>query len=510
MEKFRRQLRDESERWWHEGLIDADVYEQLAKRYEFSSIEAANSNRFITILMGLGGILLGLGAITLVAANWQEWSRTLRMVVIFSAFVGINAAGFYLWRRPAHKALQKPGLQRLGHGLLLTGALIMGANLGLMSQMFHQDGSVAGLYLVWGLGVLAMAYGLRLTSLGVLSWILILLSHREAFFGTLFWRANAADISWITALQAYLPVLITPLYLPLAHWCRSRALYGLWGVGILTMLLSASGALIHWNALSLTWTFVLIPVLLWVYHARFWRWPANQITAMGAKTSAVPSADRSLLHQKLGADGPVGVKPDPFQSISRGLAIWFLSLGAYTYSFRDFWVQYWSASELESRLSGSITNSFLLGLLGLSAIALYGCWQLFLHIRHRPEAKGLWMKTPVFGIVSTLLGLSVWCHYQNIGSGLMGPIVMNMVLFFIGFAMLHDGMLLGIRHRFWGGMGIVVIGLMTRMFEYDTGLMLKALVLALCGVAIIAAGLWFEKQTKSSIKTNAATRKNAS
>ena len=120
------------------------------------------------------------------------------------------------------------------------------------------------------------------------------------------------------------------------------------------------------------------------------------------------------------------------------------------------------------------------------------------------------MQTPVFGMVTTLMGLSVWGHYQDIGSGFIGPIVMNMVLFFIGFAMLHDGMLLGIRHRFWGGMGIVVIGLMTRMFEYDTGLMLKALVLALCGVAIIAAGLWFEKQTKSSIKSLSATRKNAS
>ena len=100
-ENFRRQLRAESERWWREGLIDAQLYEQLATRYQFEHIEAATGNRFISILIGLGGILLGLGAITLVAANWQDWSRTLRMVVIFGAFIGVNTTGFYLWRRPA-------------------------------------------------------------------------------------------------------------------------------------------------------------------------------------------------------------------------------------------------------------------------------------------------------------------------------------------------------------------------------------------------------------------------
>ncbi|MEO0706936.1 MAG: DUF2157 domain-containing protein [Cyanobacteria bacterium J06649_5] len=491
-EKFRRQLRDESERWWREGLIDAELYETLAERYTFVEIESANSNRFITILMGLGGILLGLGAITLVAANWQVWSRALRMGVIFSAFLMVNTVGFYCWRQAA----RKPSLQRLGQGLLLTGALIMGANLGLMSQMFHQDGPISGLYLVWGLGVLAMAYGLRMTSMGVLSWILILMSHREAFFGSVFWGGNTPDTTWMGALQAYLPVLITPLYLPLAHWCRSRVLYGFWGVGVVTMLLSASGALIHWSAPVLTWVLWVILALLWVYHAQFWRWPANQLAALSAGSSSA----RSQLSQSLGADGPSNVKNDRFEPIGRGLAVWFLSIAVYTYSFRDFWVSYLSPSELEGRLSGSIATSFLLGLLGLSAIALYGCWQTFLRLQHRLEPKSLWMKTPAFAVITVVLGVSAFFHYQGTGSSLYGPLVMNSVLFFIGFAMLHDGMLLGIRHRFWGGMGIVVVGLMTRMFEYNTGLMLKALVLAACGVAIIAAGLWFEKQAKSSIK----------
>ena len=476
-ENFRRQLRSESEGWWREGLIDAKVYEHLAERYDFSSIEKHSSNRFITILIGLGGILLGLGAITLIAANWQSWSRNLQMGVMFSAFVAVNSAGFYCWRRP----IDRPGMQKLGLGLLLAGALIMGANLGLLSQMFHQSGSPSVLYLVWGLGVLVMAYGLKLTPLGVLAWLLILASHREAFFGG-WWGGGMANAGLIGLIQIWLPLLITPLFLPLAHWCRSRVLYGLWGAGMMTMLLTAGGALVKWNAVSLTCVFLLPPALLWVYHARFWQWPVNQVAAL--------KADRPV-QQRFGADA---VPSDIFQPIGQSLAIWFLSISAYGYSLR--WA--WQNSGAFFTEEASMAKSFSLSLVVLWAIALYGVWQCILRQRQQPEPKSLWMKTPVFGILLALTGLCVWNQYRVAPSSMWGLVVMNIVLFFIGFAMLHDGMLLGIRHRFWGGMGIVVIGLMTRMFEYDTDLLLKAVVLAGCGIAIIAAGLWFEKQTKAS------------
>ena len=49
-------------------------------------------------------------------------------------------------------------------------------------------------------------------------------------------------------------------------------------------------------------------------------------------------------------------------------------------------------------------------------------------------------------------------------------------------------------------MFILVIGLVSRMFEYNTGLTLKALVLSLCGLGIIAAGLWFEYRVKLPVQ----------
>lgn len=465
-EKFRRELRDESARWQQEGLIDAGVFEQLARRYQFDQIESGTNSRFTAVLLGLGGILLGLGAITLVAANWQAWSRLLRMAVIFGAFLSVNAAGFYLWRRTNRQV----GTAWLGNGLLLAGALIMGANIGLMSQMFHQDGSVYGLYLVWGLGVLVMAYSLRLTNLGVLSWILIVLSYGGTGWGRL-WGIQRIGEPWIEMLMLYLPLLITPLYLPLAHWCRSRVLYGLWGAGLITMLIPGHEGVAAQNSVSLALVFVLPPALLWVYHSQIW-------------TSAASRIDER--------------QGDRFEPIGRSLAICFVSIAAYLYSFQDAW----TGSVFRIDPSVSISIPYLLGWLGLWVIAIYGGQQWFRRSRRsRPEPRELWMKTPVFAVVLTLVGTFIFLHVRGAlwasESWLIyGAAAGNMVLFFIGFAMLHDGTLLGIRRRFWGGMGIVVLGIVTRMFEYNTGLMLKALVLAACGIGIIAAGLWFEKKAR--------------
>lgn len=186
---------------------------------------------------------------------------------------------------------------------------------------------------------------------------------------------------------------------------------------------------------------------------------------------------------------------DLFQPIGRSLAIWILSFVLYGYSFH--WV--WTENGRWQNGSGSMTRSFTLGLIGLGAIALYATWQWLKQGELQLVPPSLWMKTPAFLVVLVLTGFGVFLQFQStVEYG--GVYLINVLLAFVGFAMLHDGVLVGVRHQFWGGMGIVVISLMSRIFEYDTGLTLKALVLAICGVAVIFAGLWFEQQTRSSTR----------
>ncbi|HEY9737985.1 MAG TPA: DUF2157 domain-containing protein [Trichocoleus sp.] len=469
-EKFRRQLRQEAEQWWHDGWIDNALYEKLAQRYQFPSLESDAKSRFVVILMGLGGILLGLGLITYVAANWQGWPREFRTLLLFTLFVAVNAAGFYLWRRSPSR-----GGQRLGHGLLLLGALTLGANLGLTSQMFHQSGNLYELYLVWSLGVLVMAYGLKLASLGILSLILMVIGY---FLGVGDWFSGSA-LSWRVLIE-HMPLVIAGLFLPLAYRCQSRALFGLAAIGVVISLQGNLGLLL--SADSPGWllaiAIALPPALLWSFTDRFWQWRPSPAAVANKPNQLFPRPAKS---------------PLPFEAISRVLAVTLLTLVLYVLSFHWFWQDRWF--NFSSSPMSSTTPLFLsVGVLGL--IALWG-WA---RLSHQGWSSGFRLPENAINsgaIAACILlqtGIVVW--HEQVTLPILGPLIVNGLLFVLSLALVRDGLALSQRGMFWGGMLTLVLSIMSRTLEYNTDLLIKALAFALCGAGIIIAGLWFERHVK--------------
>ncbi|MBD3881674.1 DUF2157 domain-containing protein [Phormidium tenue FACHB-886] len=457
-EKFRRQLRQESEQWWAEGLIDAELYQHLSDRYQFSRLEADASNRFIVTLMGLGSVLLGLAAITFVAANWQAWSRDFKLLLLISLFIGINAVGFYMWRLPSQR-----GYQKLGHSLLLLGALVLGANLGLTSQMFHHSGSFAELLLVWGLGVLAMAHSLRLVSLGILSLILVSLGYAISWVDGSFSQVQS---SWLQQAVEHLPLLVSLLYIPLAHRCRSRSIFGLSAV-LIAISLPFSLAMVRgvnpWGTGVLAAIALTLPAsLLWVYRFNFWSAPRDPNPAS-----------------------------DLFQPISQALALCGLGFLFSVAAFRGFW---------ESSLSSSATASILplhwLPLIDaavLLGVAGLGWFQLS---RQRHQAAAQVLNSSVVAGLIAIATVTFAIHAEITSISLPATIIFNGLLFGLAIGLIRDGLALGERRPFWGGMLLLVLGIICRMLEYDTGLLLKSVIFALCGIGVMAAGLWFEQKIK--------------
>lgn len=456
-EKFRRQLRQEAELWWQSGWIDAAFYQKLTDCYRFQQLEQEASHRFVAILMGLGSILLGLAAITFVAANWQEWSRLVKLILLMSLFWGVNAGGFYLWRRPSHLK----GQQRLGQGLLLLGGLLLGANLALLSQMFHQSGNLYELYLVWGLGVILMAYSLRLVSLGVLAWILIAIGYWIGLFD----RGGGAERSLWQLMVLHLPLVTSGLFLPLAYRCRSRVLFGL--SSLLIAISLGSNFLVWQDAIPLSsgWlsvlALVLPPALLWSYSCRIWQTPQTI---------------------------------DPFQPVTRGLAYWWLGIGLFILSFGGFWSS-------PGGSAGRLENWHFL----LDGVVFAGVTGLgWLQLRH--DWRG-WRQERALhsGTIALLLGsmaITLLLHLDLVpdGIGSFGAILFNLMLFLFAGGLIRDGLALGDRSVFWGGMTLLVLGIISRMLEYNTGLLLKSIVFALCGAGVIAAGLWFERRFQRNSK----------
>ena len=456
-QRFRQQLRKEVEQWHAEGLIDTSVLEQLAQRYQFDALETDNQNRFVMILLGLGAILLGLGIITFIAANWQGWSREVRVGLLLILFLMVNIAGFLGWRSWQEK------WQRLGKALLLLGALMLGANLALMSQMFHQTGAVYELYLLWGTGVLAMAYGLQFTWLAILAIVLVGMGYWWGF-PTLF---NVNQIGEWPRLMPYMPLLATGLFVPLAKICQSGWVL-LWAIVAIvssfeaTMMqefagmsrdspLLAGGLVIA--AVSLP------PLLLWGYDA-----------------------------------GTVATRLNSTK-ITRRLSILFLAGVCYWFSFYSIWIEFSLIEPINTNIHYSpvLLQVFLFG-----ALTIYHWWQL----GKSPNAPWrLTVTSTLVAVTSVVTGLvASWAMVATASSdyALIATAIYNVILFLLAIALVRQGLNQGARLNFWAGLGLLTLQIFSRMLEYQTGLIFKSIILVSCGFAIVIAGLWFERYWRKS------------
>ncbi|MGL5078197.1 MAG: DUF2157 domain-containing protein [Waterburya sp.] len=456
-EKFRHQLQKEVEKWQAEGLIGADLSQQLAQRYQFNNLEISARNRFVVILITFGSILLGLAAITFVAANWQVWSREFKVLLLVSVFVGINIAGFYLWRNPTNQQQQ-----RLGQGLLLLGALLLGANMGLMSQMFHQTGMVYQLFLTWGIAVLAMAYCLNLTSLSILSLILVGIGYGLKTPSN--WGAEG-EVSRFQLIIEYIPLLISLLFIPLAYRCRSNWLFALSTCLIiysfLVNLSTNSFSYFPFNKILIAIGYCLPVALLWGYSDRLW---TNHQIIQGR-----------------------------FDSIARNLAIFCLSILFYLSSFHGRWDNSWSID------SDSGFSSNLINIIVLLILTIYTWWKLgyknssFWKIDRHSTAIAIGL------IISASL---FWYQANDHALGAITTTIFNLMLLLLAIELIREALAVGNRGGFWSGIILLVLQICSRMLEYNTDLLLKAIVLFLCGIGIIFAGLWFERYVQTLTSAN--------
>ncbi len=449
-EKFRYQLRQEAQQWQEEGMISPEIYEQLNTRYRLEELDSASRDRFILIVLGLGFILLGLGVITFVAANWQTWSRPIKVLLLLSLFMGTNCAGFYLWRVADNRK------SRIGQGLLLFGAVTLGANLGLMSQMFHQTGAAYVLYLIWGFGVWGMAYGLRLTPLGLMATILIAIAYCLGIFQDTIW--NGADVG---AVLQQMPLIISLLFIPLAYYCGSRWIFGLSSILIVCALGTNLAHYLDIADLSSksfipALLFILPPGLLWSYR----------------DTLIFPNSDVN------------------FDGINRKLAVFYLGCFFYLCSF-NFW-----SDGFNSEQSGKIIDfAPWFSLIAPTIFTIFSIWA-WIQLGRRRTSNLPWRldrNSTYIGTILVILFALIWFNLAISPLNLAGTIIFNLLLFLLALILISQSVKEGQRFNFWLGIILLILQIFSRMFEYNTDLILKAIALFICGIAAIMAGLWFER-----------------
>ena len=138
-------LRREVALWRAASIIDP------AQASAIEGLYAPRKGHFPQVLLGLGGMLVGLGFLSAVAANWLDMPRAFRAALIVLCYLfSILAA----WRVEAE-------FPRTSRALLLLGSFIYGGGIFLMAQMFHQGGHWTTALAWWFAGVLPAALVFR-------------------------------------------------------------------------------------------------------------------------------------------------------------------------------------------------------------------------------------------------------------------------------------------------------------------------------------------------------------
>jgi uncharacterized membrane protein len=465
--KFRRQLRREADLWAQEGLIDHTIHERLATRYQFSALDVESRNSLITLLMGLGCVLIGIGVLTFVSANWQQLAREWRVVILLSAFIAVNLLGFYLWREPAG------GKQRFGQGLLLLGALMLGGNMALMGQMFHVRGELFQLFIAWAVGVLLMAYSLRLTSLGILAQILMGMGYWQAYTSGL-WSSDRVNIdpNWTYFLYEHMSIVAICLFLPLAYWCRSQAIFTLAGIAFLSSFQSSLQPVGMWGEWSIdTINFVFSccvpPLLLWGYGNLSQWWQDNHRDKTGA-----------------------------FPQISRRLGVLSLGSTCFTLSFLAFWGMFISRNRTNLPQTSAIWDGAIVAVVTIG-IWLYLIWQSRTNSRRYPWD---WTTTAI-GSVSCAMAITIVTQLNTIERYIYAPMVFWLLLFGVAIGSIRSGLANSDRGAFWFGLGLLSSRIIIWFLIIQSDLMTKSLLFIICGVVVIAVGLWFERYVRRLSET---------
>ncbi len=151
-------------KWQSEGVINATQAQRMRKDVDAHKREKG-SDKLITAISTIGSLLLGIGAILFIASNWSQLHRIVKVIILLASTFGSYGAGYFF-------AYSRANLPRVGKSLLFLGALLFGATLILIAQIYNLNANTHILVLLWLIGIIPISYTLRSKPLAVLSTVL--------------------------------------------------------------------------------------------------------------------------------------------------------------------------------------------------------------------------------------------------------------------------------------------------------------------------------------------------
>jgi uncharacterized membrane protein len=215
---YRQRLEADLARWETDGVITPAA----AAAIRVALPPLAPGINIAVVVAIVGGLLIAAAFLAFVAAHWIEIARLLRVAILFAGILSAHGLGAWFARA---------GQPVLADLCAAVGAIIFGAGIALVGQMYHLGGDFAGGMLLWAVGALATA---ALTgSLGALAVALVaatiwsnmrILEVRDPHFSfVLIWVIAAGlALAWKSRVAAHLVALAA-----LAWWIAEALQPGL-------------------------------------------------------------------------------------------------------------------------------------------------------------------------------------------------------------------------------------------------------------------------------------------
>lgn len=129
-----------------------DAIKENFKAVDLVGVKGDSQQKVVKIIVTAGVIFIGAGIFSFIAANWQEMGRFIKVALIVILLVASYASGWYL--------KEKRGFIRIGGALFLLGAIIYGAGIVLVAQMFNISTNWPDGFILWMIGSIAMAFAI--------------------------------------------------------------------------------------------------------------------------------------------------------------------------------------------------------------------------------------------------------------------------------------------------------------------------------------------------------------
>ncbi|MFH1259607.1 MAG: DUF2157 domain-containing protein [Elusimicrobiota bacterium] len=141
------------EKWLKEGMITSEQAQKMVADV-CQRKEESSSNKLIVVLSTIGAILLGIGVILFVASNWQGMDNIVKVLILLSSTAVVYYLGYVLRYR-------QQSLIQVGAALIFLSALLFGASIFLIAQIYHIQANSHVLVLIWLIGILPLIYALK-------------------------------------------------------------------------------------------------------------------------------------------------------------------------------------------------------------------------------------------------------------------------------------------------------------------------------------------------------------